>query len=50
MRTYKILKKKIFESEEKFEVRLNEESSMGWRAISIAADNGQQVVLMENDR
>ncbi|MGB0391155.1 MAG: hypothetical protein ACPGRC_01630 [Salibacteraceae bacterium] len=50
MRTYKVLKKGVFESAEKFEARLNEKASMGWKAISIAADNSQQVVLMEKER
>ena len=50
MRSYKIVKKKLFESEEKFETRLNELSGMGWRATSIAEHGGQQLVLMEKER
>lgn len=50
MRTYKILKKKVFESGEKFEARLNELSSRGWRAISLSEHGGQQQVLLEKDR
>jgi hypothetical protein len=50
MPTYKILKKSIFQSEEKFEVKLNETASLGWKAISIAIHGGQHVVLMEKER
>jgi hypothetical protein len=50
MRTYKIVKKKIFESDKKFEIRINELSALGWRAISIALHGVQHIILMEKDR
>ena len=50
MRTYKIVKKKVFESEDKYEARINEFSSMGWKALSITVHGGQQLVLMEKDK
>ena len=50
MRTYKIVKRKVFESEEKFEARLNEFSSLGWKAISITLNGGLLTVLMEKER
>ena len=50
MRTYKIVKRKVFESEEKYEARLNEFSSMGWKAISITLNGGLLTVLMEKER
>lgn len=50
MRTYKIVKRKVFESEDKFEARLNELSSLGWKAISITLNGGLLTVLMEKER
>jgi len=50
MRTYKIVKRKIFERESKFEVRLNELSSIGWKAVSMTMHGGLLTVLMEKER
>lgn len=50
MRTYKIVKRKAFESEAKFEARINEFSSLAWKAISLAMHGGQLIVLMEKER
>ena len=50
MRTYKTLRKKAFESETKFENRLNEMAMQGWKAINIAIYGMHQVVLMEKEK
>tara|TARA_R110002050_G_scaffold109799_1_gene221369 strand:- start:103376 stop:103534 length:159 start_codon:yes stop_codon:yes gene_type:complete len=50
MRTYKITKQKVFESERKFEVRLNELASMGWKAISVTMHGIRHSVLLEKDK
>ena len=50
MRTYKIVTKKFFESEEKFENRLNEISSRGWKALSMSQNSsGVLSVLLEKE-
>jgi hypothetical protein len=46
---YKILRRKAFESIEKFENRLNEECAKGWRAISIASEHSGIIVLLERE-
>lgn len=48
-RKYRILRRKTFESLEKFEKRLNEECTLGWRAISIATEHSGMVVLLERE-
>lgn len=50
MDRYKIVKKGVFESVTKFEERVNSLSLEGWKAISIAADQGTVVVLLEKNR
>ena len=50
MRTHKIVKKKLFESESKFENRLNEYSSMGWKSVSMTIYSGVLTVLMEKEK
>lgn len=47
MDKYKILRKGVFETQTKFEERLNAESNLGWKAISISAHGTQIVVLLE---
>ncbi|MCF8464163.1 MAG: hypothetical protein K9G41_04955 [Flavobacteriales bacterium] len=48
MKKYQIFKKKMFESIEKFELRLNEECRKGYRPISIASDQAYgTIVLLE---
>jgi hypothetical protein len=46
---FKFFAKKMFESMEKFELRLNEECRKGYRPISMSADSGANtiVVLLE---
>lgn len=46
---YRFLKKKAFESTQKFENRLNDECAKGWRAISMSSDNGTFIVLLERE-
>ena len=47
METYKLLAQKTFESNKKFEKRLNEMCNTGWKAISITADHGSNTILLE---
>jgi hypothetical protein len=48
MKKYVIFKKKLFESTDKFEDRLNEECRKGYRSISMTTEpNGSLVVLLE---
>lgn len=44
---YKFFKKGSFESLDKFEKRLNEEASLGWRVINIVTIGGYIAALME---
>lgn len=46
---YRLIKKRAFESLEKFEQRLNEECVGGWKAISISDTNGSITVLLERE-
>jgi len=50
MDRYKIIKKGVFESTTKFEEKINSLTLEGWKAISIASDQGSIVVLMEKIR
>jgi hypothetical protein len=50
MDTYKIIRKGVFESKSKFEERLNALVLEGWKAISIASDQGTLSVLLEKNR
>ena len=47
MENYKILKKGVFESQSKFEEKVNSLALKGWRAISLSHQGSQMVVLME---
>lgn len=47
MNKYKILKQKGLENLTKFEDRLNAETQMGWKAISISGDGHGTIVLLE---
>lgn len=47
MEKYKILRKGVFETQTKFEERLNSESLKGWKALSISAHGTQVVILLE---
>ncbi|MCB9185801.1 MAG: hypothetical protein H6601_03560 [Flavobacteriales bacterium] len=46
MKKYQIFKRKMFESLEKFEARLNEECRKGYRPISIASDQTNGTVIL----
>ena len=50
MNTYKIVKKGVFESQLKFEERINSLSLEGWKALSISHQGAQMVILMEKSR
>jgi hypothetical protein len=50
MRTYKIVKKGLFESNDKFEKRLDLLALEGWKAFSIATDHSTLSVLMEKEK
>jgi len=47
MDRYKIVKKGVFETQQKFEERLNSQAIEGWKAISLSHHGAQIVVLME---
>lgn len=47
MEEYKLFSQKAFESTVKFEKRLNEICMKGWKAISIAAGTGGNVILLQ---
>lgn len=47
MDNYKILKKGVFESQLKFEEKINSLALQGWKAISLSHQGAQMVVLME---
>lgn len=47
MKKYQLLKKGVFESQDKFENRINQLAFEGWKAISISHYGGHMVVLME---
>lgn len=47
MGKYKILKKGLFESQSKFEEKINSMAVQGWKAISISHQGGQLVVMLE---
>lgn len=44
---YKILKKSPFESLTKFEQKVNDQASQGWRVVSVFNDQGRTVVMFE---
>lgn len=50
MDRYKIVKKGVFEKESRFEERINSIALEGWKALSISAQGGILVVLMEKVR
>ena len=50
MDKYKILKQKNFENMEKFEKRMNEHASQGWKVGGFTRDHGSFAVLLERDR
>ena len=50
MRTYKLIRKGVFESHNKFEKRLDALALEGWKAIGIATDHSTLTVLMEKER
>lgn len=50
MTNYKLVSKGIFEKRKTFEERLTSLSLEGWKAVSLASENGIIVVLMEKSR
>jgi len=50
MQKYKFLQKGTFESLDKFEKKLNEVVSGGWKVINFTEDHGGIVVLLERTR
>jgi hypothetical protein len=46
MNKYRVFRKKIFESDEKFEKRLNEECRKGYRPINLTYDAGAGLVVL----
>lgn len=49
MDRYKLIKKGVFESQVKFEERINSMAIQGWKAISISHQGAQLVVLMQKE-
>ena len=50
MEKYKFIKRKGFEKMEKFEARINEMATNGWRVVNFTQDHGGLVALMEKIR
>ncbi len=50
MGNYKFLKQKSFEKLEKFEKRLNDATSQGWKLNSFSSDHGSITALLERER
>ncbi len=50
MNKYKFLKKGVFESLDKFEKKLNEKVTEGWRVVNFTNDHDGIVVLLERIR
>ncbi|WP_425392634.1 hypothetical protein [Ekhidna sp.] len=50
MNNYKFLKQKAFEKVERFEKRMQESMSQGWKVNSFTSDHGSLVVLLERER
>jgi len=44
---YRFFKKGAFENLDKYEARLNEEASQGWRVVNILILSGSYVALLE---
>lgn len=49
MERYRLFKRGIFESLEKFEKRLNDECRRGYRAVSVSQSDGTTLVLLEKN-
>ncbi|WP_420317978.1 hypothetical protein [Ekhidna sp.] len=50
MNSHKFLKQKAFEKVERFEKRLQESISQGWKVNSFASDQGSLIVLLDRER
>lgn len=50
MNNHKFLKQKTFESLEKFEKRLQETISQGWRVHGFTSDHRTIIVMLDRDR
>lgn len=50
MNNYKFIRQKAFEKIDKFEKRLNDNITQGWKVNSFASDHGSITVLLERER
>lgn len=50
MNNYKFIKQKAFEKIDKFEKRVNETTSQGWKVNNFSSDHGSITVLLERER
>jgi hypothetical protein len=50
MEEYKYIRPKAFESNEKFEKRLNEACNQGWKPIAISGPQGNIVLLQKIEK
>ncbi|MEO9482160.1 MAG: hypothetical protein ABJG47_01885 [Ekhidna sp.] len=50
MNNYKFIKQKAFEKMDKFEKRVNESTTQGWRINGFSSDHGSITVLLERER
>ena len=48
-RQYRILRAKAFESREKFEKRVNDESALGWKVIGFTEGHSGYSVMLEKE-
>ena len=50
LQRYRFLKQKTFESQEKFEIRMNDECRKGWKVVNLASyGSGFLIVLLEKE-
>lgn len=50
MGRYKIISKGVFEKTSKFEDKINQMASEGWRVVSSSMESGALYVIMERER
>lgn len=50
MKSYQFLKKGSFENLDKFEKRINEEASKGYKVVNFTQDHGVIIVMLEKER
>jgi hypothetical protein len=50
LQRYRLFKQKTFESQDKFEIRMNEECRKGWKIVNLACQgSGLLIVLLERE-